>query len=113
MGNKKKLIENNCANLINGECIYFGLCYCIELDKIRKKDKHCKYYLDSILPLDEELQNKELTEVKEGYRKRCEKCNCTFISRSRNKKYCNKCKALKDKENNRKRQSKHRNKRGK
>lgn len=80
----KKLVKEECANYIQGECIMLdGQC-----SQLTKKNSLCSYFKKSVLPLDEYLYS-EIT--KEGYTKRCEKCNSIFTSNAKNTRFCDNC----------------------
>ncbi|SKA94436.1 Cysteine-rich VLP [Caloramator quimbayensis] len=106
----KELIKKECANYDNGQCIL------LEIDCPQMNCMYsvlCKYFINSILPLDKELYKQLLPdaeETKELYNKVCQSCNKQFTTDKKNGQYCPKCKDKIKKEKTRLRVQKHRDK---
>lgn len=91
----RKLVKEECANYIQGECIILnGKC-----PQLSDKCNLCSYFKKSVLPLDEYLYS-EVT--REGFNKRCENCNVLFTSNAKNTRFCSKCAKEQTKKNKRK-----------
>ena len=106
----KELIKKECANYINGECILLDT-NCPQMGCIYSV--LCKYFINSVLPLDKDLYKELLPDAEETsglYNKVCKYCNKQFTSDKKNEQYCPKCKDKVKKEKTKLRVQKHRNK---
>lgn len=105
----KKLIKDECAGYYyednyccskDRECIYF-----VESDKLVK----CKYFEQGVLPLDIDLEYEYRVERKMNVGNKtsiktnikCGRCNTYFDANSNRQVYCEKCKKIIKRENNR------------
>ena len=88
----KKLIKKECANYIDGDCILLDTT-CPQMGCMYSV--LCKYFINSVLPLDKELYKELLPDAEETsglYNKQCKICNKHFTSDKKNERYCDKCK---------------------
>jgi len=106
----KELIKKQCANYIDGQCILLDT-NCPQMGCMYSV--LCKYFINSVLPLDKELYKELLPDAEETsglYNKQCKICNKQFTSDKKNEQYCDKCKDKVKKEKTKLRVQKHRNK---
>lgn len=89
----KELIKKECANYIDGNCILLDTT-CPQMNCIYSV--LCKYFINSILPLDKDLYKELLEGAGEEtsglYNKVCKLCNKKFTSDKKQEQYCDKCK---------------------
>jgi hypothetical protein len=88
----KELIKKHCANYMNGNCILLDTT-CPQMGCMYSV--LCKYFINSILPLDKKLYKELLEGAGEEtglYDKVCKKCNKHFTSDKKTEQYCDKCK---------------------
>ena len=88
----KELIKKQCANYIDGQCILLDT-NCPQMGCMYSV--LCKYFINSVLPLDKALHKALLPDAEETsglYNKVCKYCNKQFTSDKKNEQYCNKCK---------------------
>jgi len=106
----KELIKKQCANYIDGQCILLDT-NCPQMGCMYSV--LCKYFINSVLPLDKKLYKELLPDAEETsglYNKVCEYCNKHFTTDKKNEQYCPKCKDKVKKEKTKLRVQKHRNK---
>jgi len=106
----KELIKKECANYVGGDCIVLDT-NCPQMGCIYSV--LCKYFINSVLPLDKDLYKELLPDAEETsglYNKVCKYCNKQFTSDKKNEQYCPKCKDKVKKEKTKLRVQKHRNK---
>jgi len=104
----KELIKKECANYMNGNCILLDT-NCPQMGCMYSV--LCKYFINSVLPLDKELYKELLEGAGEEtglYTKQCKLCNKQFTTDKKNVLYCDKCKDKRRKET--RRNSYHKNK---
>jgi hypothetical protein len=99
-----KLAEKNCANLINGKCL--GENRCPVLNCTINKGLRCPYFEESVLPVDQELQEAYLVHVlgqgANHSSKKCKGCNKVFKTDNYRVQYCgDTCKNIAKKNSNR------------
>lgn len=85
------LIRRECCNYDNGHCILLDdgePCVCPQL--ITYSHIICKWFRKAVLPLDKELY---IQLAKPQNTKVCTVCGKGYISKGRNTKYCEKCRA--------------------
>jgi len=106
----KELIKKECVNYMDGNCILLDTT-CPQMGCIYSV--LCKYFINSVLPLDKELYKELLPDAEETsglYNKVCKYCNKQFTSDKKQEQYCPKCKDKVKKEKTKLRVQKHRNK---
>ena len=106
----KELIKKHCANYIDGNCILLDTT-CPQMGCMYSV--LCKYFINSVLPLNKDLHKELLPDAEETsglYNKVCKYCNKQFTSDKKNERYCDKCKDKVKKEKTKIRVQKHRNK---
>lgn len=96
-----KLIKSECANFFDGDCILLE-CNCPQMIS---DGVVCRYFRDSVLPLNLELAN-EL--VGSGFTKRCKRCDKKVVSKSKTVQYCEFCSEIIAREKGRERLKRHR-----
>lgn len=96
-----RLLKAECANYFDGDCLKLD-CNCPQMisDSVI-----CRYFENSVLPLNLELQH-ELFGA--GYSKKCKRCEKKFVSKSRTVQYCDFCSGIIARENGRERKKKER-----
>lgn len=83
-------IKNYCC-LIDKQCVFYS----------EEKNPRCKYFEQSVLPLNPELEFKYRKERKLStlqIQKTCKQCLQSFIPKKQNEKYCEDCKLQRKKE---------------
>ncbi len=88
----KELIKKECANYVGGECILLDT-NCPQMGCIYSV--LCKYFINSVLPLDKDLYKELLEGAGEEtglYDKVCKMCNKHFTSDKKQEQYCDNCK---------------------
>lgn len=98
----KELIKKHCANYIDGQCIVLE-CDCPQMGCMYSV--LCKYFINSVLPLDKDIYKELLEGAGEEtglYDKVCKICNKHFTSDKKNEQYCDRCKKKARAERNRK-----------
>lgn len=106
----KELIKKECTNYIDGQCILLDT-NCSQMRCMYSV--LCKYFINSVLPLDKKLYKELLPDAEETsglYNKVCKYCNKQFTSDKKNEQYCDKCKDKVKKEKARLRKQKQREK---
>ena len=97
----KELIKKECANYVGGNCILLDTT-CPQMGCIYSV--LCKYFINSVLPLDKELYKELLEGAGEEtglYTKQCKLCKKQFTTDKKNVLYCDKCKDKRRKETRR------------
>ena len=106
----KELIKKHCANYIDGQCILLE-CNCPQMGCMYSV--LCKYFINSVLPIDKDLYKELLEGAGEEtglYDKVCKMCNKHFTSDKKTEQYCPKCKDKVKREKARLRKQKQREK---
>jgi len=106
----KELIKKHCANYIYGQCILLDT-NCPQMGCMYSV--LCKYFINSVLPLNKDLHKELLPDAEETsglYNKVCKLCNKKFTSDKKQEQYCDKCKDKVKKEKARLRKQKQREK---
>lgn len=106
----KELIKKHCANYVDGQCILLDT-NCPQMGCMYSV--LCKYFINSVLPLDKELYKELLPDAEETsgiYNKICKQCNNHFTTDKKQEQYCDKCKDKVKKEKARLRKQKQREK---
>ena len=106
----KEMIKKHCANYMDGDCVLLDTT-CPQMGCIYSV--LCKYFINSVLPLDKKLYKELLPDAEETsglYNKVCKYCNKQFTSDKKNEQYCPKCKDKVKKEKARLRKQKQREK---
>ena len=106
----KELIKKQCVNYTDGQCTLLDT-NCPQMSCMYSV--LCKYFINSVLPLDKALHKALLPDTEETsglYNKVCKLCNKKFTSDKKNEQYCDECKDKVKKEKARLRKQKQRNK---
>jgi hypothetical protein len=88
----KEMIKKECANYIDGQCILLDTT-CPQMNCVYSV--LCKYFINSVLPLDKKLYKELLENAGQEtglYDKVCKMCNKHFTSDKKSEQYCDKCK---------------------
>lgn len=108
----KTLARKECCNCIDGKCIFQSNCTVINprYPSIHDGAVDCDYFLESVLPLDRDLNRIVWSELlrEEGMtspeEKTCVWCGGTFVPGSSRQQYCPQCKPLHEQIRNRNKQ---------
>lgn len=101
----KKLIRKLCANCDGGNCLLLDdgeVCVCPQLISYTVL---CRYFQTAVLPADRELYA-EIMENNSG--KKCASCGKPFVPRSNRALYCDRCRAVNERQRTRERVRRHR-----
>ena len=108
----KALAHKECCNYIDGKCVYDHPCTVINprYPSIQDGAIDCDYFLECVLPLDQELRKNvwdELLRDEDMARpleKNCAWCGQPFVLTSSGQRYCSRCKPLHEQLRNRDKQ---------
>ena len=106
----KEMIKKQCVNYTDGQCTLLDT-NCPQMSCMYSV--LCKYFINSVLPLDKKLYKELLPDAEETsglYNKQCKICNKQFTSDKKQEQYCPKCKDKAKKEKARLRKQKQREK---
>jgi len=97
-----RLIKNECANYVNGDCALSLEGYpCVQLNSMLTLSDLgiflCKYCRDAVMPLNKDLHAKLVGGVRT---KMCAECGKEFVPSGNRSKYCDKCAARKKRKQN-------------
>lgn len=101
----KKLIRKLCANCENGNCLLLDdgeVCVCPQLISYTLL---CRYFRAAVLPADKALYDEIM---RTDSRKRCAECGAVFVPASNRAQYCDRCKAIVERQKTRERVQRHR-----
>lgn len=112
----KKLIKDQCASYNTQDN------FCFQYDKtclFFTDNERCKYFEESVLPIDSELEQKywdkhddvvrTTQKAKPKSRIKCQRCGAIFEANSNRQKYCDKCKKIIQREQSKNSMKKKRN----
>lgn len=107
-------LTKECANLDEGECLPLGCPCVVQQDSV---GIICKYFMQSVLPVDPELHREVLlaSEVKDTTKKfsrTCKQCGVKFKAITKNTQYCDKCQKKRNAELMKKKRERKQSKKG-
>lgn len=106
-------VVGECANFVDNECVMFGECFV-------KRDSYgiiCKYYMQSVLPMDAKLHQEillasEVVDTTKKFTRKCKQCGVKFKAVAKQTMYCEKCEKKRNAERLKKAREKKRAKKG-